>query len=39
LDETGLSASYIISSEGERVLLKNCALRGEVEDWFRIIEE
>ena len=27
------------SIEGERVVLKNCIFRGEVEEWFKAAEE
>ena len=29
----------MISAEGERVVLKNCVFRGEVEEWFKSAEE
>jgi dynein heavy chain len=29
----------LVMADGEECYLKNCILRGEVEDWFRSIEE
>ena len=33
------SATYLISQDGEEAALKHCNFRGEVEDWFRALEE
>ena len=37
-DDKGFPA-YMVSLEGEEVLLRNCIFRGEVEEWFRSCEE